>query len=110
MQGLMEGKRGLIMGVANDHSIAWGIAKTVAAHGAKLAFTFQNIAVYTREVFFHDVRDEPLVDRDDDAYQLAAVGDGECLTGAGGLPDHRPGQFADPDRLGFQLGRAGRVV
>ena len=78
--------------------------------GAKLAFTFQNIAVYTREVFFHDVPEEPLVDRDDDAYQLAAVGDGQCLTGAGGLPDHRPGQFADPDRLGFQLGRAGRVV
>ena len=38
MPGLMEGKRGLIMGVANDHSIAWGIAKTLAQHGAKLAF------------------------------------------------------------------------
>ena len=34
MTALMEGKRGLIMGVANDHSIAWGIAKTLAAHGA----------------------------------------------------------------------------
>jgi enoyl-[acyl-carrier protein] reductase I len=41
MQGLMRGKRGLIMGVANDHSIAWGIAKTLAAHGAELAFTYQ---------------------------------------------------------------------
>ena len=39
--GLMSGKRGLIMGVANDHSIAWGIAKTLAAHGAELAFTYQ---------------------------------------------------------------------
>src|SRR5215475_14424636 len=39
--GLMDGKRGLIMGVANDHSIAWGIAKTLAANGAKLAFTYQ---------------------------------------------------------------------
>jgi enoyl-[acyl-carrier protein] reductase I len=39
--GLMDGKRGLIMGVANDHSIAWGIAKTLAAHGASLAFTYQ---------------------------------------------------------------------
>jgi len=48
MQGLMEGKRGLIMGVANDHSIAWGIAKTVAAHGAKLAFTFQGEALGKR--------------------------------------------------------------
>ena len=40
-QPLMQGKRGLIMGVANDRSIAWGIAKTLAAHGAELAFTYQ---------------------------------------------------------------------
>jgi len=38
---LMSGKRGLIMGVANDHSIAWGIARTLHAHGAELAFTYQ---------------------------------------------------------------------
>jgi enoyl-[acyl-carrier protein] reductase I len=38
---LMKGKRGLIMGVANDHSIAWGIARALAAHGAELAFTYQ---------------------------------------------------------------------
>jgi enoyl-[acyl-carrier protein] reductase I len=44
MQDLMKGKRGLIMGVANDHSIAWGIAKAVAAQGAELAFTFQGEA------------------------------------------------------------------
>jgi len=48
MKGLMEGKRGLIMGVANDHSIAWGIAKTVAAHGARLAFTYQGEALEKR--------------------------------------------------------------
>lgn len=42
--GLMQGKRGLILGVANDHSIAWGIARTLAAHGAKLAFTYQGEA------------------------------------------------------------------
>ena len=41
MQGLMHRKRGLVMGVANDHSIAWGIARTLAAHGAGLAFTYQ---------------------------------------------------------------------
>ncbi|PHP69055.1 enoyl-[acyl-carrier-protein] reductase FabI [Zhengella mangrovi] len=41
MTSLMAGKRGLIMGVANDHSIAWGIAKAVAAQGAELAFTYQ---------------------------------------------------------------------
>src|ERR1700740_2049410 len=48
MQGLMHGKRGLIMGVANDHSIAWGIARTLAAHEAKLAFTFQGDALGRR--------------------------------------------------------------
>lgn len=37
----MAGKRGLILGVANDHSIAWGIAKALSAHGAELAFTYQ---------------------------------------------------------------------
>lgn len=40
-QGLMAGKRGLVVGVANDHSIAWGIARAVAAQGAELAFTYQ---------------------------------------------------------------------
>lgn len=40
----MKGKRGLIMGIANDHSIAWGMAKTLHAHGAELAFTFQGDA------------------------------------------------------------------
>lgn len=48
MKGLMEGKRGLIMGVANDHSIAWGIAQAVAAQGAKLAFTYQGEALEKR--------------------------------------------------------------
>src|SRR6202451_2268453 len=41
MPELMHGKRGLVMGVANDHSIAWGVARTLAANGAKLAFTYQ---------------------------------------------------------------------
>src|SRR6202000_2393669 len=48
MQGLMNGKRGLIMGVANDHSIAWGIAKALATHGAELAFTYQGDALGRR--------------------------------------------------------------
>src|SRR4051794_1509598 len=48
MQGLMHGKRGLVMGVANDHSIAWGIAKTLAAQGATLAFTYQGEALGRR--------------------------------------------------------------
>jgi enoyl-[acyl-carrier protein] reductase I len=48
MNDLMKGKRGLIMGVANDHSIAWGIAKAVAAQGAELAFTYQGEALGKR--------------------------------------------------------------
>ncbi|QJE73291.1 enoyl-ACP reductase FabI [Aerophototrophica crusticola] len=45
---LMAGKRGLIMGVANDRSIAWGIAQQAAAHGAELAFTYQGDALLKR--------------------------------------------------------------
>jgi enoyl-[acyl-carrier protein] reductase I len=45
---LMKGKRGLVMGVANDHSIAWGIARALAAHGANLAFTYQGEALGRR--------------------------------------------------------------
>ena len=44
----MKGKRGLIMGIANDHSIAWGIAKTLAAQRAELAFTYQGEALGKR--------------------------------------------------------------
>lgn len=44
----MQGKRGLIMGVANNHSIAWGISKALAAQGAELAFTFQGEALGRR--------------------------------------------------------------
>ena len=43
-QGLMQGRRGLVMGVANDHSIAWGIARELRRHGAELAFTYQGEA------------------------------------------------------------------
>ena len=48
MTQLMQGKRGLIMGVANDHSIAWGIARMLAAHGATLAFSYQGEALGRR--------------------------------------------------------------
>jgi len=46
--GLMAGKRGLIMGLANSRSIAWGISKACAAEGAELAFTFQGDALKKR--------------------------------------------------------------
>jgi enoyl-[acyl-carrier protein] reductase I len=47
-KGLMAGKRGLIMGVANNRSIGWGIAQAVARHGAELAFTYQGDALKKR--------------------------------------------------------------
>ncbi|MCZ7559449.1 MAG: SDR family oxidoreductase [Burkholderiaceae bacterium] len=45
---LMQGRRGLVMGVANERSIAWGIARTLRAHGAELAFTYQGEAMKKR--------------------------------------------------------------
>jgi enoyl-[acyl-carrier protein] reductase I len=46
--GVMRGKRGLIMGVANNRSLAWGIARSARAHGAELAFTYQGDALKRR--------------------------------------------------------------
>ena len=48
MSGLMEGKRGLIMGLANDKSLAWGIAKKLSEQGAELAFSYQGEAIEKR--------------------------------------------------------------
>ena len=48
MTGLMQGKRGLIMGLANDKSLAWGIAQKLAEHGAELAFSYQGEALEKR--------------------------------------------------------------
>ena len=48
MSGLMAGKRGLIMGLANDKSLAWGISKALAAQGAELAFSYQGEALKKR--------------------------------------------------------------
>ena len=48
MAGLMDGKRGLVMGVANSHSIAWGCAQALADQGAELAFTYQGEAFERR--------------------------------------------------------------
>lgn len=62
MEALMKGKRGLVMGVANDHSIAWGIAQRLAAHGASMAFTYQG------EAFGRRVR--PLAEKLENALVL----------------------------------------
>ena len=48
MTGLMQGKRGLIMGLANDKSLAWGIAKALSAHGAELAISYQGEVMLKR--------------------------------------------------------------
>jgi enoyl-[acyl-carrier protein] reductase I len=48
MTGLMQGKRGLIMGLANDKSLAWGIAKALSAHGAELAISYQGDVMLKR--------------------------------------------------------------
>jgi enoyl-[acyl-carrier protein] reductase I len=70
MSDLMRGKRGLIMGVANERSIAWGIAKAMAAEGAELAFSYQGEAFGKRvEPLAASVGSTLLIDADvmDDA-------------------------------------------
>ena len=70
MAGLLNGKRALVMGVANDRSIAWGIAQALAGQGAELAFTYQGEAFGKRvEPLAASVGSDLLVDVDvtDDA-------------------------------------------
>ena len=64
MTGLMAGKRGIIMGVANNRSIAWGIAKSIHAQGGEIAFTYQGEALRKRV--------EPL------AAEIGAIVAGDC--------------------------------
>src|SRR6201991_291154 len=69
---LMAGKRGLVMGVANDRSIAWGIARMLAGHGAQLAFTYQGDAFGRRAVpLAESVKSEVIVPCD--VSDLASV-------------------------------------
>lgn len=77
MGDLLQGKRGLVMGVANDHSIAWGIAKAVADQGAELAFSYQGEAFGKRvQPLAASVGSDFLLDVDvtDDASLDAAFG------------------------------------
>ena len=78
MGDLLKGKRGLVMGVANERSIAWGIAKAAAAEGAELAFSYQGEAFGKRvEPLAQSVGSDFLVDVDvtDDASLDAAFAD-----------------------------------
>jgi enoyl-[acyl-carrier protein] reductase I len=113
MSGLMQGKRGLIMGVANDHSIAWGIAKALAAQGAELAFTYQGEALGKRVrplaeslgaklVLPCDVEDITSVDATFDAIKKA-WGKMDFLVHAIGFSDKNElkGRYADTTRANF---------
>ena len=82
LSGVMRGKRGLIMGVANKMSIAWGIAKAAHAAGAELAFTYQGDALKKRV--------EPL------AAELGAKVVGHCDVTEGATID---AVFAEVERL-----------
>ncbi len=76
--GVLEGKRGLVMGVANDRSIAWGIAKACADAGAELAFTYQGEAFGKRLApLAESVGSDVMLDVDvtDDASLEAAFGE-----------------------------------
>ena len=59
---MMKGKKGLIMGVANDRSIAWGIAQVCAAHGAEIAFTYQGEALQKRVVPLAQSVNSPIIE------------------------------------------------
>jgi Enoyl-[acyl-carrier-protein] reductase (NADH) len=109
----MHGKRGLIMGVANDHSIAWGIAKTLRQHGAELAFTYQGEALKKRVAPLAESLDSTLVMPCDveDLATVDAVCDGlkdawgslDFVVHAIGFSDKNElkGRYADTSRANF---------
>jgi enoyl-[acyl-carrier protein] reductase I len=112
-KGLMEGKRGLVMGVANDHSIAWGIAKQLAAQGAELALTYQGEAFGRRVkplaaslgstlVFSCDVEDPASLDATTEAINRA-WGKIDFLVHAIAFSDRAElkGRYADTTRENF---------
>ncbi|MFC0341072.1 enoyl-ACP reductase FabI [Paracoccus niistensis] len=114
MPGLLEGKRGLVMGVANDRSIAWGIAKALAAQGAELAFTYQGEAFGKRvQPLAESVESDVLLDVDvtDDASldtAFAALGERwgrlDILVHAIAFSnkDELTGRFVDTSRANFK--------
>ena len=113
MQGFMQGKRGLIMGVANDHSIAWGIAKALHAQGAELAFTYQGDALGKRVKPLAESLNAPLIlpcDVEDIASVDAVFADMnekwgsiDFLVHAIGFSDKNElkGRYADTTRANF---------
>jgi enoyl-[acyl-carrier protein] reductase I len=111
---LMAGKRGLIMGVANDHSIAWGIAKQLAAEGAELAFTYQGEhfgrrvkplagSLGSNQLYHCDVEDPASMPAVFDALR-AAWGSLDFVVHAIAFSDKAElkGRYADTTRENFQ--------
>ena len=111
---LMAGKRGLIMGVANDRSIAWGIARVLAGQGAKLAFTYQGDAFGRRAMPLAksvgaeiiapcDVADLAIrrrrVRRDQEASGAASIS--SCMRWRSPTGASWPGRYADTTRENF---------
>jgi enoyl-[acyl-carrier protein] reductase I len=110
---LMQGKRGIIMGVANDRSIAWGIARALAAQGAEVAFTYQGEALEKRVrplaesigsslVLPCDVADDASMDAAFDAV-AKAWGKIDFLVHAIGYADKQflRGRYLDTPRAAF---------
>ena len=113
--GLMHGKRGLIMGLANDKSIAWGIAKTLADQGAEMAFSYQGEALKKRvepliasinmsEMLECDVGDEASMD-DLFAHLSQLWGKIDFLVHAIGFSDKAElrGRYVDTGRANFLM-------
>ena len=113
--GLMQGKRGLIMGLANDKSIAWGIAQALADQGAVMAFSYQGEALKKRVEPLAASLGEPLlyecdVAKDDSIDALftalqAEWGQLDFLVHAIGFADKNElrGRYVDTSRAGFAL-------
>jgi enoyl-[acyl-carrier protein] reductase I len=112
---LLEGKRGLILGVANKRSIAWGIARSVSREGARLALTFQGERLEKNVRQLAEELKDPVVlpcdvTRDEDLDALAAG----VKSGLGGLDfvvhavafaqrEELDGEFLDTSREGYRL-------
>ncbi len=112
---LMEGRRGLIMGLANDKSIAWGIARTLADHGAEIALSYQGEAlrkrvsplaeqIGTTEIIECDVGDEASMDALFDRLR-AAWGSLDFVVHAIGFSDKSElrGRYVDTSRANFLM-------
>ncbi|MFT6451846.1 MAG: enoyl-[acyl-carrier protein] reductase I [Halocynthiibacter sp.] len=113
--GLMQGKRGLIMGLANDKSIAWGIAKALAAQGAEIAFSYQGEQLLKRvsplaaelgsdTIIECDVGDEASLDALFEALK-AKWGKIDFVVHAIGFSDKNElrGRYVDTSRANFQM-------